>query len=95
MNPGLGLSPDFRLLNRSGQEVRVTFPPHLVVDGKTGEPICEPFTMADKADRDLAVNLEYVPPKLEASEVYSYEVFMTRSEIEASGSSRPDVEIQR
>ncbi len=51
--------------------------------------------MADKADRDLAVNLEYVPPKLEASEVYSYEVFMTRSEIEASGSSRPDVEIQR
>jgi hypothetical protein len=94
VNVPLGLGPDFRLLNHSGQDIRVTFPPGLV-DADTGQPVVAPFVMSDKDRKDLRVNLDYAPPVRGASEVYSYEVFMLRSDIEASGGSRPEIEIQR
>ena len=94
VNPALGFGPDFRLLNLSGQAMRVKFPLNLVLDSR-GEPIREPFEMRDRDVRDLTVNLKYKPPRAGASEVYPYEVFMLKAQIEAIGCSRPDVEIQR
>jgi len=94
VNEPLGLSSALRLFNHSGQDMRVTFPADLILD-EAGKPIQAPFVMVDKAHRNLTVNLKYVPPERTVSEVYPYEVFMLKAEIEASGCSRPEVEIQR
>jgi hypothetical protein len=95
VNVDLGLGPDFRLLNHSGQDMRVSFPAGLVIDVETGRPVVAPFVLGDRGRKDLRVNLDFRPLEPQVSEVYSYEVFMMRAEIEASGCSRPNVEIQR
>jgi hypothetical protein len=97
VNEPLGLGPDFVLSNRSGEDMRVTFPPGLVIDRDTGRPIVAPFAVVNRDKKNLKVNVDYQPPDQErtVSEVYAYEVFMLKAEIEASGCSRPEVEIQR
>jgi hypothetical protein len=97
VNEPLGLGPDFVLSNRSGEDMRVTFPPRLVIDRETGKAITDLFVVVNRGKKNLRVNVDYQPPEQErtVSEVYSYEVFMLKAEIEASGCSRPEVEIQR
>lgn len=97
VNVTLALGPDFVLFNRSGEDMKVTFPRNLVIDRDTGKLIVDPFVVVNRDKKNLKVNVDYEPPPEQrtVSEVYPYEVFMLKAEIEASGCSRPDVEIQR
>jgi len=80
----------FTFRNRSRLTARITFPANAVLD-EGGKPVTTPVIIepGPRDDRNLRVNVAY------GADWFEYIVFMEQAEIEASGASRPGIEIVR
>ena len=87
VDPAFGLGRTFRLTNISGYPVAVVFPDTLNVEDVNGRPVVR-FTLLDGADKDLTV-------RNRRTGRHEYAVAIPEVRIEASGHSRPDIEIVR
>jgi len=85
VDPEFHLGPAFRLTNATGLRVTVTFPDGLEVVDSRGEKVVR-FSLPDGHDQDLSV-------RTRREGRWEYVVSIPDALIEASGHSRPDIEI--
>jgi hypothetical protein len=85
IDPAFGLGRAFRLTNATGFVVLVEFPESLDVVDSRGVKVVR-FALPNGGDKDLTV-------RTRRTGRYEYVVLIREARIEASGHSRPDIEI--
>jgi hypothetical protein len=80
-----GLGPDFRVTNATGFKVTISFPEGLEVVDSRGAKVGT-FSLPNGEDKDLIV-------RTRRAGRWEYAVSIPTARIEASGHSRPDIEI--
>jgi hypothetical protein len=87
VDPEFGLGPALRLTNATGFRVMIVFPDGLEVVDERGEKVRQ-FSLPKGGDKDLVV-------RTRREGRHEYVVLVPDARIEASGHSRPDIEIVR